>query len=84
MAAGAIEGIQSERVIATLKHYAANNAETNRHWQNLVIDPAAMRESELLGFQIAVERSQPGAMMCGYNKATATMPAATRSCSATC
>lgn len=67
MAAGAIQGIQGERVIATLKHYAANNAETNRHWQNLIIDPVAARESELLGFQIAIERAEPGSMMCGYN-----------------
>jgi beta-glucosidase len=33
-----------------------------------VIDPAAHRESDLLAFEIAIERSQPGAVMTGYNK----------------
>src|SRR5262245_23915083 len=68
MAAEAVNGIQSDGVISTLKHYAANNVETNRHWQDAIVDPTGLRESELLGFQIAIERAQPGAIMCGYNK----------------
>src|SRR5690606_5850303 len=68
MAAEAINGIQSVGVVATLKHYAANNFEHNRHWQDAIVDRAGLREAELLGFQIAIERSQPGAIMCGYNK----------------
>src|SRR5262245_5051272 len=67
-AAEAVNGLQCAGVVATLKHYAANNVETNRHWQDAVVDPVALREAELLGFQIAIERSQPGAIMCGYNK----------------
>jgi beta-glucosidase len=67
-AAEAINGIQSQQVISTLKHYTLNCNETNRHWLDAVIDPAAHRESDLLAFQIAIERSQPGSIMSGYNK----------------
>jgi beta-glucosidase len=68
MAAEAVNGIQSQGVISTLKHFAANNFEHNRHWQDAIVDRTALREAELLGFEIAIERSQPGAIMCGYNK----------------
>ena len=68
LAAEFVNGVQSVGVIATLKHYAANNFEHNRHWQDAIVDRAALREGEMLGFQIAIERSQPGAVMCGYNK----------------
>ena len=68
LAAETINGIQSEGVISTIKHYSLNVNETNRHWLNAIIDPAAHRESDLLAFQIAIERSQPGSVMCGYNQ----------------
>src|SRR5512147_473353 len=67
LAAASIAGIQSEGVISTIKHYSLNCNETNRHWLNAIIDPAAHRESDLLAFQIAIERAQPGAVMTGYN-----------------
>jgi beta-glucosidase len=68
MGAAAVNGIQSDGVISTLKHYTLNCNETNRHWLDAIIDPAAHRESDLLAFQVAIERSQPGAIMSGYNK----------------
>jgi beta-glucosidase len=68
LGAEAVNGIQSEGVISTLKHYTLNNNETNRHWLDAIVDPAAHRESDLLTFQIAIERSQPGSIMSGYNK----------------
>jgi beta-glucosidase len=68
LGAEAVNGIQGEGVISTLKHYTLNCNETNRHWLDAIIDPAAHRESDLLAFQIAIERSQPGAIMSGYNK----------------
>jgi beta-glucosidase len=68
LGAEAVNGIQSEGVISTLKHYTLNNNETNRHWLDAIVDPAAHRESDLLAFQIAIERSQPGSIMSGYNK----------------
>lgn len=66
--AAAVNGIQSQKVISTLKHYSLNNNEVNRHWLNAIITPEAHRESDLLAFQIAIEKSNPGAIMSGYNK----------------
>lgn len=68
LGAAAVRGIQAEGVISTLKHYTLNCNETNRHWLDAIIDPAAHRESDLLAFQIAIELSEPGAIMGGYNK----------------
>lgn len=68
LAAEAINGTQGEAVISTLKHYSLNCNETNRQWLDAVIDPGAHRESDLLAFQIAIERSEPGAIMTAYNK----------------
>jgi beta-glucosidase len=63
-----IRGIQSNHVIATIKHFALNDQETNRHWVNAVIDPTALRESDLLAFQIGIEIGRPGSVMCAYNQ----------------
>ncbi len=68
LAAEQVNGIQSQGVVSTLKHYTLNCNETNRHWLDAIIDPDAHRESDLLTFQIAIERSQPGSIMSGYNK----------------
>lgn len=68
MAAEQIIGIQRQGVISTTKHYSLNCNETNRHWLDAVIDPDAHRESDLLAFEIAIERAQPGAVMTAYNK----------------
>jgi len=67
MAAESVTGIQRQGVISTVKHYSLNCNETNRHWLNAVIDPGAHRESDLLAFEMAIERSQPGAVMTAYN-----------------
>ena len=68
LAGESIAGIQDERVISTIKHFSLNCNETNRHWLDAIIDPAAHRESDLLAFEIAIERGQPGSVMTGYNK----------------
>jgi beta-glucosidase len=68
MGAEAVKGTQGEGVISTLTHYSLNCNETNRRWLDAIIDPAAHRESDLLAFQMAIERSQPGAIMSSYNK----------------
>jgi beta-glucosidase len=68
MAAESINGIQQQKVISTIKHFSLNCNETNRLWLDAVIDPDAHRESDLLAFEIAIERSQPGAVMTAYNK----------------
>ncbi len=67
MAAESVIGIQRHGVISTVKHYSLNCNETNRHWLDAVIDPGAHRESDLLAFELAIERSQPGAVMAAYN-----------------
>ncbi len=66
--AESIDGIQQQGVVSTVKHFSLNCNETNRHWLNAVIDPDAHRESDLLAFEIAIERAQPGAVMTAYNK----------------
>ena len=56
MGGEAVAGTQSERVMATLKHLSLNSQETNKFRLNVRIDPSAHRESELLAFQIGIER----------------------------
>ena len=68
IAAESVNGTQGQGVISTVKHYSLNCNETNRHWLDAVIDPDAHRESDLLAFEIAIERSRPGAVMTAYNK----------------
>jgi beta-glucosidase len=63
-----IRGTQDERVISTTKHFALNANETNRNVLDARIDRAALRESDLLAFEIAIERGHPGAVMCSYNR----------------
>ncbi|HEY9854086.1 MAG TPA: beta-glucosidase [Stenomitos sp.] len=68
MGSEAIRGTQAEGVISTIKHYSLNDNESNRHQLDAIIDPAAHRESDLLAFQLAIERSGPGAVMAAYNQ----------------
>jgi beta-glucosidase len=68
LAGEAIVGAQSNRIVCTLKHFALNDQETCRHVVDARIDEAALRESDLLAFQIAIERGDPGSVMCAYNK----------------
>lgn len=63
-----IAGIQDRHVVSTIKHYALNNQETGRFVHDARIDEGALRESDLLAFEIANARGRPGAVMCAYNK----------------
>ena len=63
-----IAGIQSNHIISTTKHYALNDLETGRKNHDARIDPAAARMSDLLAFQFAIERGDPGSVMCSYNR----------------
>ena len=68
LAGEAIRGAQSNKIVCTLKHFALNDQETCRHVVDAQIDEAALRESDLLAFQIAIERGDPGSVMSAYNK----------------
>jgi len=62
-----IAGVQANHVIDTAKHFALNDQETDRGTGNFNIDEAAFRMSDLLAFEIALERGRPGSVMCAYN-----------------
>lgn len=64
----AVRGIQSNHIVATIKHYAINDQETGRGILNAVIDEDAARMSDLLAFQIALEQSGAASVMCAYNR----------------
>jgi len=64
----AITGIQSNNIISTIKHFALNGQETGRKFIDVKISDAAARESDLLAFQIGIERGNPLSVMCSYNR----------------
>ena len=68
LAGAHIAGVQSNRIVSTVKHLALNAQETGRMVVDARIDEAALRMSDLLAFEIAIERGRPGSVMCAYNK----------------
>ncbi|MFV3129004.1 beta-glucosidase family protein [Niveispirillum sp. KHB5.9] len=68
MVGAQISGIQSNNIVSTIKHYALNAQETGRFVLSANIDEAGVRMSDLLAFEIAMERSNPGSVMCAYNR----------------
>ncbi|KQP46236.1 glycoside hydrolase family 3 C-terminal domain-containing protein [Pseudorhodoferax sp. Leaf274] len=67
LAGHAIRGTQGEGVASTIKHFALNAQETLRLYADAVMDEAALREGELLAFQLGIEIGQPASVMCAYN-----------------
>lgn len=68
LAGAHIAGVQSNRIVSTIKHFALNAQETGRMVLDARIGEAALRESDLLAFQIAIEKGKPASVMCAYNK----------------
>ena len=68
MAAQLVIGLQSQKVIGDIKHYALNDQETGRNVLDVKLSKRVMRETDLLAFEIAILEGQPGMVMCSYNK----------------
>ena len=61
-------GEQAQHVLGDIKHYALNDQESGRNSVNVNISERAMRESDLLAFEIGVRDADPSAVMCSYNR----------------
>jgi beta-glucosidase len=72
IASSEIHGIQGRHVLATAKHFAANNQERDRSGGNSIVSERALREIYLPQFEAAVKQGGAGAVMCSYNKVNGT------------
>ncbi len=79
LAVATVKGIQSNHVMATVKHFVANNQETLRNSIDAVISRRALEELYFPGFKAAVQQGGTGAIMTSYNKINGTWAAENRS-----
>jgi len=63
-----IQGIQSQGIIANVKHFAANNQETDRFVVNELIDERTLREIYLPAFEVSIHQGNSASVMCAYPK----------------
>ena len=68
LAAAYIDGVQAQGVGTSLKHFAANNVETERMWANSDVDERTLNEIYFTPFEIAVREAQPWSVMACYNR----------------
>lgn len=72
LAAACITGVQSQNIAATVKHYCCNNRENDRRFVDARVSQRALREIYLRGFEIAVKKARPWALMTAYNPVNGT------------
>jgi beta-glucosidase len=68
LSAAVIEGVQSQGVGTSLKHFACNNSEVERTTMDSVVEERALREIYLKGFEIAIKQAKPWTIMSSYNR----------------
>ena len=68
MAAAIVNGVQSEGVGASVKHFLGNESESNRDYVDVIATPRSLREIYMKGFRIAIDGSEPWSVMSSYNK----------------